>query len=186
MAKEVKKRIKWRGVYVCMFRLLLRSDPSVRRSLWPHWIRLSLRSPKGTGWAFTGDTQCTLKLFMFSLLVNILLTTCVRVRVCRQFLKSPNFDGWFRAKHREMTDKVECLHFEAVCAAVSTTRPRSTSIGPRFSLFLKLCHCLHSFIVQDGQNFMKSSSAVKAGSSRGAIRVTAEKLKWTRVQFSGS
>lgn len=37
----------------------------------------------------------------------------------RRFFRSPNFDGWYRLRHREMTQKVECLHLEAVCAAVS-------------------------------------------------------------------
>lgn len=37
----------------------------------------------------------------------------------RRFFRSPNFDGWYRLRHREMTQKVECLHLEAICAAVS-------------------------------------------------------------------
>lgn len=35
----------------------------------------------------------------------------------RRFLHSPNFDGWYRLRHREMIQKVECLHLEAICAA---------------------------------------------------------------------
>uniref|UniRef100_A0A3B4AS21 UDENN domain-containing protein n=1 Tax=Periophthalmus magnuspinnatus TaxID=409849 RepID=A0A3B4AS21_9GOBI len=33
----------------------------------------------------------------------------------RHFLKSPNFDGWFRSRRREMTQKLEALHLEALC-----------------------------------------------------------------------
>ncbi|XP_043564103.1 DENN/MADD domain containing 6Aa isoform X3 [Chiloscyllium plagiosum] len=35
----------------------------------------------------------------------------------RQFLKSPNFDGWFRSRWKEMTQKLEALHLEALCDA---------------------------------------------------------------------
>ncbi|XP_029814001.1 protein DENND6B [Manacus vitellinus] len=35
----------------------------------------------------------------------------------RRFFKSPNFDGWFRQRHREMTHKLEALHLEAICEA---------------------------------------------------------------------
>uniref|UniRef100_G1N433 DENN domain containing 6A n=1 Tax=Meleagris gallopavo TaxID=9103 RepID=G1N433_MELGA len=33
----------------------------------------------------------------------------------RHFLKSPNFDGWFRSRQKEMTQKLEALHLEALC-----------------------------------------------------------------------
>ncbi|XP_062842616.1 DENN/MADD domain containing 6Aa [Trichomycterus rosablanca] len=33
----------------------------------------------------------------------------------RQFLKSPNFDGWFRNRRKEMTQKLEALHLESLC-----------------------------------------------------------------------
>uniref|UniRef100_A0A8D0CJS6 DENN/MADD domain containing 6Aa n=1 Tax=Scleropages formosus TaxID=113540 RepID=A0A8D0CJS6_SCLFO len=36
----------------------------------------------------------------------------------RQFLKSPNFDGWFRNRWKEMTQKLEALHLEALCDEV--------------------------------------------------------------------
>lgn len=36
----------------------------------------------------------------------------------RHFLKSPNFDGWFRSRRREMTQKLEALHLEALCEEV--------------------------------------------------------------------
>lgn len=78
-------------------------------------------------------TYCVQFKCLFSLSVNTLGNTYLSVCVCvfthlcvlRQFFKSPNFDGWFRAKHKDMTDKVECLHLEAICAAVSTeAKPR--------------------------------------------------------------
>ncbi|XP_073420001.1 protein DENND6A isoform X1 [Dendrobates tinctorius] len=33
----------------------------------------------------------------------------------RHFLKSPNFDGWFRARRKEMMQKLEALQLEALC-----------------------------------------------------------------------
>ncbi|KAG6939404.1 DENN domain containing 6A, partial [Chelydra serpentina] len=33
----------------------------------------------------------------------------------RHFLKSPNFNGWFRTRQKEMTQKLEALHLEALC-----------------------------------------------------------------------
>ncbi|XP_044307234.1 protein DENND6A isoform X2 [Varanus komodoensis] len=33
----------------------------------------------------------------------------------RHFLKSYNFDGWFRTRRKEMTQKLEALHLEALC-----------------------------------------------------------------------
>ncbi|XP_070594566.1 protein DENND6A [Erythrolamprus reginae] len=33
----------------------------------------------------------------------------------RHFLKSYNFDGWFRTRRKEMTRKLEALHLEALC-----------------------------------------------------------------------
>ncbi|XP_076578862.1 protein DENND6B isoform X1 [Chaetodon auriga] len=37
----------------------------------------------------------------------------------RKFFRSPNFDGWYRHRHREMTQKLESLHLEVICDAVS-------------------------------------------------------------------
>ncbi|XP_041713387.1 protein DENND6B isoform X1 [Coregonus clupeaformis] len=39
------------------------------------------------------------------------------VGLYRKFFRSPNFDGWYRLRHREMTQKLECLHLEVVCDA---------------------------------------------------------------------
>ncbi|XP_006633842.1 protein DENND6B isoform X1 [Lepisosteus oculatus] len=35
----------------------------------------------------------------------------------RRFFRSPNFDGWYRLRHKEMTQKLECLHLEVICEA---------------------------------------------------------------------
>ncbi|NXC18114.1 DEN6A protein, partial [Corythaeola cristata] len=40
----------------------------------------------------------------------------------RHFLKSPNFDGWFRSRQKEMTQKLEALHLEALCNEVRKMR----------------------------------------------------------------
>lgn len=36
----------------------------------------------------------------------------------RRFFKSPHFDGWYRQRRREMAQKLEALHLEAICEAV--------------------------------------------------------------------
>uniref|UniRef100_A0A6Q2X1H2 UDENN domain-containing protein n=1 Tax=Esox lucius TaxID=8010 RepID=A0A6Q2X1H2_ESOLU len=35
----------------------------------------------------------------------------------RRFFRSPNFDGWYRLRQKEMTQKLECLHLEVICDA---------------------------------------------------------------------
>uniref|UniRef100_A0AAZ3NSE0 UDENN domain-containing protein n=1 Tax=Oncorhynchus tshawytscha TaxID=74940 RepID=A0AAZ3NSE0_ONCTS len=50
----------------------------------------------------------------------------------RQFLRCPNFDGWFRNRRREMMKKLEALHLEAVCEEVSNDESRGPS--PRATL----------------------------------------------------
>ncbi|NXX11647.1 DEN6B protein, partial [Podargus strigoides] len=35
----------------------------------------------------------------------------------RRFFKSPNFDGWYGQRYKEMTQKLEALHLEAICEA---------------------------------------------------------------------
>ncbi|XP_028609562.1 protein DENND6B isoform X3 [Grammomys surdaster] len=35
----------------------------------------------------------------------------------RRFFKSPHFDGWYRQRHKEMAQKLEVLHLEAICEA---------------------------------------------------------------------
>ncbi|XP_060885974.1 protein DENND6B [Labrus mixtus] len=35
----------------------------------------------------------------------------------RKFFRSPNFDGWFRQRHKEMTQKLESIHLEVICDA---------------------------------------------------------------------
>ncbi|EMP34930.1 hypothetical protein UY3_07964 [Chelonia mydas] len=52
---------------------------------------------------------CLLKLFC--MLVDLFL----RIWVVKHFLKSPNFSGWFRTRRKEMTQKLEALHLEALC-----------------------------------------------------------------------
>uniref|UniRef100_A0A674MK52 DENN/MADD domain containing 6B n=1 Tax=Takifugu rubripes TaxID=31033 RepID=A0A674MK52_TAKRU len=45
----------------------------------------------------------------------------------RKFFKSPNFDGWYRHRHKEMSQKLESLHLEVVCDAdlLGWTRDKS-------------------------------------------------------------
>ncbi|XP_031587422.2 protein DENND6B isoform X2 [Oreochromis aureus] len=48
------------------------------------------------------------------------LTSLLRgdwIGLYRKFFRSPNFDGWYRHRHREMTQKLESLHLEVICDA---------------------------------------------------------------------
>lgn len=49
--------------------------------------------------------------------------------LCRRFFKSPNFDGWYRQRHKEMTQKLEALHLEAICDAVRSPAAVKTSLS---------------------------------------------------------
>lgn len=46
--------------------------------------------------------------------------------VRRKFFKSPNFDGWYRRRLREMTGQLESLHLEVICQAVRRWRRNRT------------------------------------------------------------
>ncbi|NXG24250.1 DEN6B protein, partial [Grallaria varia] len=56
----------------------------------------------------------------------------------RRFFKSPNFDGWFRQRHREMTHKLEALHLEAICEADIVAWMKDKSEVEIVDLVLKL------------------------------------------------
>ncbi|KAF5901673.1 protein DENND6B [Clarias magur] len=56
----------------------------------------------------------------------------------KQFFQSSNFDGWFRAKHREMSNKMDCLHLEAICDADLLTWTKDKSEVEIVDLILKL------------------------------------------------
>ncbi|XP_054623457.1 protein DENND6B isoform X2 [Dunckerocampus dactyliophorus] len=56
----------------------------------------------------------------------------------RKFFKSPNFDGWYRQRHGEMTRKLECLHLEVICAADLLAWTRDKSEVEIVDLVLKL------------------------------------------------
>uniref|UniRef100_A0A8C4DM21 DENN/MADD domain containing 6Aa n=1 Tax=Dicentrarchus labrax TaxID=13489 RepID=A0A8C4DM21_DICLA len=56
----------------------------------------------------------------------------------RNFLKSPNFDGWFRNRRREMTQKLEALHLEALCEEDLQERVQKHSEVETVDLVLKL------------------------------------------------
>uniref|UniRef100_A0A674N1P1 DENN/MADD domain containing 6Aa n=1 Tax=Takifugu rubripes TaxID=31033 RepID=A0A674N1P1_TAKRU len=54
------------------------------------------------------------------------------------FLKSPNFDGWFRTRRREMIHKLEALHLEALCEEDLQQRVQKHSEVETVDLVLKL------------------------------------------------
>uniref|UniRef100_A0A3Q2W9N3 DENN/MADD domain containing 6Aa n=4 Tax=Haplochromini TaxID=319058 RepID=A0A3Q2W9N3_HAPBU len=56
----------------------------------------------------------------------------------RHFLKSPNFDGWFRNRRKEMTQKLEALHLEALCEEDLQKRIQKHTEVETVDLVLKL------------------------------------------------
>uniref|UniRef100_A0A673NBK2 UDENN domain-containing protein n=1 Tax=Sinocyclocheilus rhinocerous TaxID=307959 RepID=A0A673NBK2_9TELE len=56
----------------------------------------------------------------------------------RQFLRSPNFDGWFRNRRKEMTQKLEALHLEALCEEDLQLRIQKHTEVETVDLVLKL------------------------------------------------
>ncbi|MCJ8744552.1 hypothetical protein PDJAM_G00120020 [Pangasius djambal] len=56
----------------------------------------------------------------------------------RQFLKSPNFDGWFRNRRKEMMQKLEALHLEALCEEDLQLRTQKHTEVETVDLVLKL------------------------------------------------
>ncbi|KAJ8258307.1 hypothetical protein COCON_G00173190 [Conger conger] len=56
----------------------------------------------------------------------------------RQFLRSPNFDGWFRTRRKEMTQKLEALHLEALCEEDLQQRIQKHTEVEMVDLVLKL------------------------------------------------
>uniref|UniRef100_A0AAY4AWG8 UDENN domain-containing protein n=1 Tax=Denticeps clupeoides TaxID=299321 RepID=A0AAY4AWG8_9TELE len=56
----------------------------------------------------------------------------------RQFLKSPNFDGWFRNRRKEMMQKLEALHLEALCDEDLQLRVQQHTEVETVDLVLKL------------------------------------------------
>ncbi|XP_012504221.1 PREDICTED: protein DENND6B isoform X2 [Propithecus coquereli] len=56
----------------------------------------------------------------------------------RRFFKSPHFDGWYRQRHREMAQKLEALHLEAICEADIESWMKDKSEVEVVDLVLKL------------------------------------------------
>ncbi|MGH0123647.1 UNVERIFIED_CONTAM: hypothetical protein FKN15_012787 [Acipenser sinensis] len=56
----------------------------------------------------------------------------------RQFLKSPNFDGWFRTRRKEVSQKLEALHLEALCEEDLLLRIQKHTEVETVDLVLKL------------------------------------------------
>ncbi|KAM8778440.1 protein DENND6B isoform 4-T4 [Rhynchonycteris naso] len=56
----------------------------------------------------------------------------------RRFFKSPNFDGWYRQRRKEMAHKLEALHLESICEANIETWMQGKSEVEVVDLVLKL------------------------------------------------
>ncbi|KAK5849518.1 hypothetical protein PBY51_009154 [Eleginops maclovinus] len=56
----------------------------------------------------------------------------------RKFFRSPNFDGWYRQRLREMTQKLEILHLEVLCDTDLVTWTKDKSEVEIVDLILKL------------------------------------------------
>ena len=59
---------------------------------------------------------------------------------CRKFFKTPNFEGWLRHRQQEIGKKLELLHLEVLCKAVSNhiVRWRTCKMGLLLLLLLLL------------------------------------------------
>ncbi|KAJ8006471.1 hypothetical protein DPEC_G00107600 [Dallia pectoralis] len=56
----------------------------------------------------------------------------------RRFFRSPNFDGWYRLRHKEMSQKLECLYLEVICDADLLAWTKDKSEVEIVDLVLKL------------------------------------------------
>ncbi|XP_078129769.1 protein DENND6B [Sander vitreus] len=56
----------------------------------------------------------------------------------RKFFRSPNFDGWYRHRHKEMTQKLESLHLEVLCDTDLMSWTKEKSEVEIVDLILKL------------------------------------------------
>ncbi|XP_041832900.1 protein DENND6B isoform X3 [Melanotaenia boesemani] len=69
----------------------------------------------------------------------------------RKFFRSPNFDGWYRERHKEMTQKLESLHLEVICDADLLGWTKDKSEVEIVDLILKLREKLSSEAAAAGQ-----------------------------------
>ncbi|KAI2658985.1 Protein DENND6A [Labeo rohita] len=60
----------------------------------------------------------------------------------RQFLRSPNFDGWFRNRRKEMTQKLEALHLEALIRLRKISFLSNQELSPNSRPILRASSCL--------------------------------------------
>uniref|UniRef100_A0A3P9ISI3 DENN/MADD domain containing 6B n=1 Tax=Oryzias latipes TaxID=8090 RepID=A0A3P9ISI3_ORYLA len=60
------------------------------------------------------------------------------VGLYKKFFRSPNFDGWYRQRHKEMMQKLESLHLEVICDADLLGWTRDKSEVEIVDLILKL------------------------------------------------
>lgn len=75
----------------------------------------------------------------------------------RHFLRSPNFDGWFRARRKEMMQKLEALQLEALCNEDLLIWVQKHSEVEAVDLVLKLKNKL----VSTTKNMMEDQSCQK-------------------------
>uniref|UniRef100_A0A8C8AWG6 DENN domain containing 6B n=1 Tax=Otus sunia TaxID=257818 RepID=A0A8C8AWG6_9STRI len=81
----------------------------------------------------------------------------------RRFFKSPNFDGWYRQRHKEMTQKLEALHLEAICENIVAWMKDKSEVEI-VDLVLKLREKLVSF----PPFFLNLPLSVMAGRDQGS------------------
>ncbi|KAG2470386.1 DEN6A protein, partial [Polypterus senegalus] len=73
-----------------------------------------------------------------SFIIPLVSTLNSWLDLLRYFLKSPNFDGWFRRRRKEMTQKLEALHLEALCDEDLQLRIQNHTEVETVDLVLKL------------------------------------------------
>lgn len=77
----------------------------------------------------------------------------------RHFLKSPNFDGWFRTRRREMIHKLEALHLEALCEEVRRCQILLSGCG--YAVLVAVWRSHWSVCLQDLQQRVQKHSEVE-------------------------
>ena len=76
-------------------------------------------------------------------------TFCSVCKYCRRFFRSPNFEGWYHQRQREVNQKLQILHLEALSSAVSLEFLREKGGGGVFLLLFlgkeQILYCYTEF-----------------------------------------
>jgi hypothetical protein len=76
------------------------------------------------------------------------------VGLYRRFFRSPNFSGWFNARYREVSQKLQALQLEALSDAVSETSPR---------MQCGMCHFIAIAVLAQSQSLLSTDPEMVDG-----------------------